>query len=51
MAPVEDLADLIQYHLENDTTREKIAQNAFEFVTTQLTIEAVCKQLVDALDR
>jgi len=50
-APTEILAETILYYLEHEEERLRIAENAYELVTTVLTFQNSIKTIMDAVSR
>jgi hypothetical protein len=47
---VDDLAEAIAYYINRPREREEIAWNAYDFVTSQLTMERVTRKLLQKLE-
>jgi hypothetical protein len=50
-APVEKLAETILYYLKKDTEREKLIENAYQLVTTELTFRNSVQIIMNATDK
>jgi spore maturation protein CgeB len=48
-ARLEDLAEAIAYYLAHEGERQRMAENAYEFVTRTLTMGRMARQIVAAL--
>ena len=46
-APVDKLADTITYYLQHEQERQRIVENAYRFVTTDLTMHASVGAIMD----
>jgi len=45
--PVEEMARKIAFYLEHDEERNKIVENAYQFIQSEITMAQMCKQIVD----
>jgi hypothetical protein len=48
-APIDQLANTIVSYLENEAKRQRIVENAYQFVTTELTFHNSIKTIMDAV--
>jgi hypothetical protein len=49
MADLRQLPDTIEFYLRHDRERQQIAESAYTYVTTELTMAAMARRLVDTL--
>jgi len=50
MSNLENIVEAIEYYISNNEERSKIARNAFEFVTKELTMRNMARRILMALD-
>lgn len=48
-APIDQLAQTILYYLEHEAERQQLAENAYQLVTTELTLRNSMKAVMDAI--
>ncbi len=49
MAPLEELVDVTEYYLKSEKERRRITNQAYEFVTTKLTMAKMAQKAIHAL--